>query len=138
LTEQLQIHDIHARIGAERLRVLVERFYFYMDTLPKAKAIRDMHPKALHQSIEKLYMFLSGLTGGPNLYWEKYGHPRLRARHLPFPIGADERDAWLLCMRKALDELQLEKQTDVVLWEYFQSTADFMRNKDADDPFKVI
>ena len=90
--------------GAEGVRALVDRFYDLMDELPEAADIRAMHPEDLAESREKLYLFLSGWTGGPPLYMQKHGHPRLRARHLPFPIGIAERDAWMLCMTRALEE----------------------------------
>ena len=91
--------------GADGLRALVDRFYQLMDELPEAKGIRDLHPAELTGSADKLYKFLSGFLGGPPLYVSEHGHPRLRARHLPFPIGVDERDQWLLCMETALQEL---------------------------------
>ena len=73
--------------GADGLRALVDRFYDLMDELQEAETIRALHAPDLTEAREKLFLFLSGWTGGPSLYIEKYGHPRLRARHLPFPIG---------------------------------------------------
>ncbi|MGE5130347.1 MAG: group II truncated hemoglobin, partial [Sphingomonadaceae bacterium] len=90
--------------GDEVLRRLVERFYALMDSELEFYAVRKLHPADLAHSAEKLYMFLSGYLGGPPLYQERIGHPMLRARHLPFAIGKAERDAWLACMRRALDE----------------------------------
>ena len=86
------------------LTKLAERFYFYMDTLPEAKVIRDMHRDDLTESIEKLARFLSGWLGGPKLYREKYGSIAIPRAHSHLPIGTAERDAWLLCMEKALEE----------------------------------
>lgn len=83
---------------------LVDRFYGHMDTLESAQTIREMHPKNLEESKDKLARFLSGWLGGPKRYREKYGSIRLPMAHLPFPIGADERDAWLFCMEKALED----------------------------------
>ena len=88
----------------EGLTKLAERFYFYMDTLPEAKVIRDMHRDDLTESIEKLARFLSGWLGGPKLYREKYGSIAIPRAHSHLPIGTAERDAWLLCMEKALEE----------------------------------
>jgi hemoglobin len=88
--------------GDQGVRQLVQYFYQEMDRLPSAKVIRDMHPQSLDESEEKLYWFLSGWMGGPQLYWEKRGHPMLRARHLPFPIGRNEADLWIECFRLAL------------------------------------
>ena len=86
----------YERLGGEAaVRKLVDRFYDLMDALPEARGIRELHPPDLAGSRDKLFKFLSGWLGGPPLYVEEYGHPRLRARHLPFPIGEAERDAWL-------------------------------------------
>src|SRR5690554_3777587 len=90
--------------GAEGVRRLVDRFYDIMDSAPEAATIRKLHAASLKQSREKLYSFLSGWTGGPPLYVQKFGHPRLRMRHLPFSIGVKERDEWLWCMNRALAE----------------------------------
>jgi len=84
-------------LGGEKvLRELVHRFYEVMDTMSEAKSLRSIHPVNLQGSEDKLFMFLSGWLGGPNLFMEKFGHPRLRARHLPFKIGKSERDQWML------------------------------------------
>ncbi|WP_198265673.1 group II truncated hemoglobin [sulfur-oxidizing endosymbiont of Gigantopelta aegis] len=93
--------------GEQPLRELVDRFYDQMDTLPETNTIRQMHAKSLKASREKLFLFLSGWLGGPDLYIEKYGHPRLRRRHMPFTIGQSESDQWLLCMKNALDEMSI-------------------------------
>ena len=116
--------------GAEGVRALVDRFYELMDQLPEAKGIRDLHPVDLTGSADKLYKFLSGFLGGPPLYVNEFGHPRLRARHLPFPIGVSERDQWLLCMETALQELVASDTLRATLVSYFQRTADHMRNSD--------
>ncbi len=123
----------YARIGGEEgVRKLVKRFYELMDTLPEAQHIRAMHPESLAGSEAKLFKFLSGWLGGPQLYMEEYGHPRLRMRHMPFPIGAAERDAWMRCMTQAIEEQitddELLKQH---LFQSLMKTADFMRNQDA-------
>jgi hemoglobin len=116
--------------GAEGVRALVDRFYELMDQLPEAKGIRDLHPADLTGSADKLYKFLSGFLGGPPLYVNEFGHPRLRARHLPFPIGVSERDQWVLCMETALQELVASDTLRGTLVSYFQRTADHMRNSD--------
>lgn len=116
--------------GAQGVRTLVERFYQIMDTLPEAVRIRALHPADLSSSTDKLYKFLSGWLGGPPLYVEEFGHPMLRARHLPFPIETADRDAWLLCMKCALDEVQLEPLARTQLDQAFYKTADHMRNRD--------
>ena len=125
----------YERLGGEQaLRQLVDRFYDLMDSRPEAAGIRVMHPDDLSISRDKLFKFLSGWLGGPPLYEEEYGHPRLRARHLPFKIGVEERDAWLLCMEQALEEVLVELGIDdrVLLDHLLQSLrkiADHMRNQ---------
>jgi hemoglobin len=114
--------------GGEGLRNLVDRFYDLMDTSPEAARIRTFHPKSLTRSREKLFMFLSGWSGGPQLYIEKFGHPRLRMRHMPFSIGIVERDQWLWCMNKALDQSRIDPQVVELLKARFAEAADFMRN----------
>lgn len=122
----------YKRLGGEMaVRKLVVRFYELMDTLPQAEQIRAMHPKDLSGSTDKLFKFLSGWMGGPQLYMEEFGQPRLRMRHAPFPINEAARDAWMLCMKTALEEMipddELLKQH--LLSSLFK-TADFMRNQD--------
>ncbi|MEW8522610.1 MAG: group II truncated hemoglobin [Candidatus Thiodiazotropha endolucinida] len=132
----------YERIGGEAaVRELVDRFYNLMDQQQEAKKIRDLHAKSLKISREKLFLFLSGWLGGPDLYVQKYGHPRLRARHLPFSIGIEERDQWIYCMRKALSAMDLDVKLQEELNQAFFRTADFMRNRDEavqDTPFRII
>ena len=100
-----------------------------MDEDPDCFGIRKLHPQELSSSRQKLFMFLSGWTGGPSLYVEKYGEPRLRSRHLPFSIGIVERDQWLSCMNNAMEKIGLEIQLRRDLALAFEQTADFMRNQ---------
>jgi hemoglobin len=116
--------------GAVGVRALVDRFYDLMDTLPQAAPIRALHPTDLSGSRDKLFKFLSGWLGGPPLYMEEFGHPRLRARHLPFPIGVAERDQWMLCMRRALQETPLDTLMRDALLQSLFNTADHMRNRE--------
>ncbi|WII72368.1 group II truncated hemoglobin [Bdellovibrio sp. 22V] len=115
--------------GEAVLRKLTQRFYEVMDTLPEVKPLRDMHPGNLQGSEEKLFMFLSGWLGGPSLFQEKYGHPRLRARHMPFEIGKSERDQWMLCMVHAFDDLQVQEPLRSELLHSLLRLADHMRNQ---------
>jgi hemoglobin len=116
--------------GDDKLRELVDRFYDLMDLEPQFAALRAMHPTTLEGSREKLYRFLSGWSGGPDIYTQKYGAPFLRARHLPFPIGAKERDEWLTCMLLAMRDLGYGEKKEDLLLEAFFGTADWMRNKE--------
>lgn len=120
--------------GDAAVRALVERFYDLMETLPEAAGVRALHPSDLSGSREKLYLFLSGWLGGPSLYIERFGHPRLRARHLPFPIGASERDQWLLCMKRALEAETVDTALLERLLRSFTLTADHMRNQGGPPP----
>jgi hemoglobin len=115
--------------GIKAIEQIVDRFYHFMDTLPEAKNIREQHPADLTESKNKLVMFLVGWSGGPQLYIEKFGHPRLRARHMPFKIGERERDQWLYCMFKALDDCQIPEPLNSDLKKSFAHIADFMRNQ---------
>jgi hemoglobin len=115
--------------GDTQLHELVDRFYDLMDLEPQFAALRMMHPTTLDGSREKLYRFLSGWSGGPDIYTQKYGAPFLRARHLPFPIGSKERDDWLTCMLLAMRELGYGEEKEDLLLEAFFGTADWMRNK---------
>jgi hemoglobin len=115
--------------GAESIRQLVDRFYDLMELEPAYAVIRQLHSADLSESRDKLYLFLTGWMGGPELYQEKYGHPKLRARHLPFPIGSTERNQWLDCMQRAMDEVAIDAPLKERLHESFFATADWMRNK---------
>ena len=115
--------------GEATVRALVRRFYELMDPLPEAYAVRKLHATDLAGSEEKLFMYLSGWLGGPDLYVQRNGHPRLRARHLPFSIGAQERDEWLLCMRQALQEQVADEFIRSRLYEAMAGLADHMRNR---------
>lgn len=120
----------YQRMGGETaVRELVTRFYDLMDSLPEAADIRALHASCLDNARLKLFEFLSGWLGGPPLYTEKYGHPRLRQRHLPFAIGEKERDQWLMCMYRAMEETGVPDDVQQELRHSFFKTADFMRNK---------
>ena len=118
------------RIGGEvGTRALVDRFYDLMDLDPEASELRASHPTTLDGSRDKLFWFLCGWLGGPQHYTDRFGHPMLRARHLPFAIGIKERDQWLACMQQAMRETKVEPALAQRLAESFFGTADWMRNK---------
>lgn len=115
--------------GDAGIRRLVDRFYDLMDTAPEAATIRRLHATSLKVSRDKLHKFLSGWTGGPDLYVQEHGHPRLRMRHFPFAIAARERDEWLWCMDRALDEHEMPDDLRQFLKQRFHQLADHMRNQ---------
>ena len=115
--------------GDAGVRRLVDRFYDLMDTAPEATHVRALHAASLKASREKLYLFLTGWTGGPQWYVEQRGHPRLRMRHFPFAIAARERDEWLWCMDRALDEQPMPDDLREGLRRRLHELADHMRNQ---------
>lgn len=114
--------------GEAGIRRLVDRFYDLMDTAPEAATIRALHARSLKASREKLHLYLTGWTGGPPTYVERYGHPRLRMRHFPFQISSRERDEWLWCMDRALAEQEMPDEVRAHLRERLHALADHMRN----------
>ncbi|MFC5475132.1 group II truncated hemoglobin [Paraherbaspirillum soli] len=125
--QQASIYDLIG--GAAKLRELVDRFYDLMDLEPQFAVIRALHPTTLDGSRDKFYWFLSGWSGGPDLYIERFGHPRLRARHLPYAIASPERDQWLRCMALAMQDVGMQEWLQERLLTSFFQTADWMRNK---------
>jgi hemoglobin len=115
--------------GDAKVRELVDRFYDLMDFEPKYAQLRSVHGSTLESAREKLYLFLSGWLGGPSLYTDRYGHPMLRARHLPFAIGEIERDQWMACMVQAMEEVDVPQDLRAALEAAFFKTADWMRNQ---------
>ena len=119
----------YARLGSEPgVRALVDRFYDLMDLEPHYAELRALHPAVLDGSRDKLYWFLCGWLGGPNHYIDRFGHPMLRARHLPYRIAARERDQWMACMIQAMQDLAIDETLAQKLAEALYGTADWMRN----------
>ena len=117
-------------IGGEPvLARLCDRFYGLMAETPRFAELRALHPEDLQGSRDKLFMFLSGWLGGPDLFVQNFGHPRLRARHMPFAIGTRERDQWVACMLLAMEEVGIAEPMRERLLQSFFKTADFMRNQ---------
>lgn len=116
--------------GEPAIRSLVDQFYDLMDIETDFTILRAAHGPSLDSAREKLFLFLCGYFGGPNHYIERYGHPRLRARHLPFSIGIVERDQWLACMGRAMQDEGLPPELVDRLLEAFFGVADWMRNRD--------
>jgi hemoglobin len=120
----------YARLGGDAaLRALVDRFYDLMELEPSYRELRAVHGNDLSNARDKLYWFLSGWLGGPNHYIERFGHPRLRARHLPFAIGTVERDQWIACMNQAMVEQGVDEDLRLRLVQALFQTADWMRNR---------
>ena len=115
--------------GEPAVHALVERFYDLMDLEPGYAALRATHGSTLADARRKLFWFLCGWLGGPDHYVERFGHPRLRMRHLPFSIGIRERDEWLACMDQAMRETGVDEALRQRLSQSFFQTADWMRNK---------
>jgi hemoglobin len=115
--------------GEPTFRKLVDEFYAGVATDP---LLRPLYPEEdLGPAADRLRLFLIQYWGGPNTYSQQRGHPRLRMRHAPFPIGPAERDAWLRHMRRALDTLNLPPEQDARLWQYLEHAAHFMVNTDS-------
>lgn len=115
--------------GEDRVRALVDRFYDLMDLEPGYAELRASHGSTLDDARQKLFWFLCGWLGGPDHYVQRFGHPRLRMRHMPFSIGITERDQWLACMDQAMGETGVDAELRTRLNESFYKTADWMRNR---------
>lgn len=126
----MQEQTPYVLIGGEvAVGKLCDRFYELMDTVAQFAHLRSMHPADLKSSRDKLFMFLSGWFGGPDLFVQNFGHPKLRQRHMPFSIGETERDQWVACMVLAMEDIGVEASLREKLLGQFFNTADFMRNK---------
>lgn len=119
--------------GAPAVTRLVEAFYRRMDALPEASGIRAMHKNDLTSTKDVLRRYLGEWLGGPKLYSQERGHPRLRMRHIQLSIGPAERDAWMLCMTGALDEVVADAALRALLHDAFLKLADWVRN-DPENP----
>jgi hemoglobin len=118
-----------AAIGGEAsITKLVDRFYYHMDTLPEAATIRAMHELDLGHTKQVLVKFLVEWLGGPKIYSAERGQPRLRQKHMNFPIGEAARDAWMSCMRRAMEDVVADATLRQQLEQAFFKTADFIRN----------
>ena len=115
--------------GEERVLALPERFYDLMDLEPGYHDLRAAHGPDLADARQKLFWFLCGWLGGPDHYQDRFGHPRLRMRHMPFSIGILERDQWVACMDQAMGETGVPEELRVRLKASFMNTADWMRNR---------
>ena len=129
MTENPKLTPYELMGGEPAILSLVDRFYFYMDTLPEVDGIRKMHAQSLSNAKDKLFKFLSGWLGGPDLFIQEFGHPMLRRRHFPFAIGQQERDQWMDCMNKAMKELPMDNSLRDSLIEALDQLATHMINQ---------
>jgi hemoglobin len=118
--------SFYERIGQENIKQLIAYFY---DEVRDNAILRPMYPGDMEAAERRLSMFMIQYLGGPATYSERRGHPRLRMRHMSFPIDERARDEWLGCMRKALDKVKMDEESRNFLWSYFSQTADFLRNR---------
>lgn len=126
-----EIITLYEAIGGDAtVRALAKRFYELMDTLPEARNCRAVHPPSLENSEAKLYDYLTGYLGGPPVYVEKHGHPRLRSRHFGAAIGLAERDEWLLCFKRALDETIENPKLRDIIWPPIERLGHHMQNRE--------
>lgn len=114
--------------GEQKVRALVDRFYDLMDLEARYAQLRAAHGTELERARQNLFWFLCGWLGGPQHYTDRFGHPRLRMRHMPFQIGTVERDQWLACMDQAMGEVGVPEDLRARLGQSFFQTADWMRN----------
>ena len=126
----LQTDELYFRLGGEQpLRLFVTRLYQYMAQLPEVKPVRDSHAMPLSEAGERLFNFISGWLGGPKLYHQFYGEPRLRRRHMHIAIGDSERDQWLLCAKKALVDMDWPETESHELMQRLLEMANHLRNQ---------
>jgi hemoglobin len=118
-------NTLYDRLGEENLKLLVDYFY---DLVFEDEQIKNLFKNDKSEIKEKQFMFLSQFLGGPSLYSEKFGHPRLRARHIPHRITPSDAVAWLKCMEIAINKLPIEAALKKELFERFPQTAMFMVN----------
>ena len=129
-TPETQPSVFEILVGEQGIRRLVDRFYGVMAIDEDLAVLRQVYGPSLDQARDKLSWYLCGYFGGPQHYIERFGHPRLRARHLPYSIGTVERDQWLLCMGRAMKDLSYDDGLIERMLEIFFGVADWMRNKD--------
>ena len=131
MSENSEAPSMYDRIGgAETIERLVETFYDRMDVLPEAREIRAMHHPDLTETRRILKRYFTEWMGGPPLYSTERGHPRLRQRHMGFPIGDRARDAWMLCMDGALAECVADEDARAAIHDSMAKLASWMRNKE--------
>ena len=119
--------SLFSRVGEANIALLVDKFY---DLVFADERISHLFKTDKALIKEKQRLFLTQFLGGPPLYSQRYGHPQLRARHLPHPIGEDDAVAWLQCMSAAITQLELSEKLREELFQRFIQTALFMVNRE--------
>lgn len=114
------------RIGAEKLKKLIHDFY---TGIKKDELLSPMYQGDFQGAEERLFLFMIQYLGGPDIYNQRRGHPRLRQRHIVFPITEEAKQHWLKNMENALDKSEISETDKDFLWNYFQQTADFLKNR---------
>ncbi len=120
------LQSYYERIGQENIRLLIEYFY---EGVKESPILRPMYPGDMEAAERRLFLFMVQYLGGPATYSERRGHPRLRMRHMVFPIDEQAKEEWLRCMRLALDKLEIDTESKSFLWNYFVQTANFLKNR---------
>ena len=124
---QNESNTIYERVGGSKFFVeLVERFYQFVEA---DISLRPLYPEDLEPGKAHLAAFLAQYWGGPRRYSLERGHPRLRQRHMPFPIGQKERDTWVTHMVAALDSMGISMDKAILMKDYFKRTATLMINR---------
>jgi hemoglobin len=114
--------------GAPAVDKIVEEFFTRMEALPEARTVREMHSDDLAKTKGVMKRYFSELLGGTMQFPQERGHPALQARHAAFAIGPQERDAWMRCMREALESVVADKEACRYIEERFYQLADWVRN----------
>ena len=115
--------------GAAAVRRIVNRFYDIMDSDPAASGIRAMHANDLSPMRDRLFEFLSGWLGGPPLYFKRPDHKCIVSAHRPFAIGEQERDEWMMCMRRAMEDCGVSEEVRTMLDKPFLRMCEAFRNR---------
>jgi hemoglobin len=118
--------SLYERLGEENLQKLVDKFY---DLVFDDPFIKDLFKSDKEEIKRKQFLFLTQFLGGPQLYSDIHGHPKLRARHLPHVITEEKAMSWLRCMHAAIDSLDIAEEMKIELFDRFPKTAFFMVNK---------
>lgn len=118
--------SLYDKIGNENIRKLIHDFY---TEIKKDELLSPLYEGDFEGAEERLYLFMIQYLGGPTTYSEQRGHPALRRRHFPYPVEDDTIAHWLRNMQVALSKSEIAEEHQAFLWEYFQKTADFLRNR---------